>query len=203
MKKNNADEQARALVERLGHPSAEMLGREIARQDRIDACVKLALHAAGSLVMAACVIVLVTNLWLHVLQVDGTSMAPQMQRNDVILAAKTDTPGRQDVISFYCNNKVFVKRVIGTAGDWIDIDGDGVVSVNGNALSEPYVAEPSLGECSVALPFEVPSGTVFVMGDNRPVSNDSRGPLGPVDKEMIIGRVVFRLWPLSRLGRVR
>ena len=202
MKKNTTDDQARAVINRLGHPSVELLNLEIARQERIDAYAKLALHGLCILVAIAFVMLLLTNLWFNVLQIDGASMAPQMQLKDVVFAVKTDSPGRQDVISFYYNNKVFVKRVIGTAGDWIDITSEGVVSVNGNVLGEPYVTEPDLGECSIKLPYQVPSGTVFVMGDNRPASKDSRGQLGPIDKEMIIGKVVFKLWPLSRLGRV-
>jgi len=202
MKKNNSDDQIQEVIDRLGHPSLELLDMEIARQERKDAYIKIALCCLGILAIAAAVIVLLTNVWLNVLQIDGTSMAPQMQPGNIVLSVKTDSPARKDVISFYYNNKMYVKRVIGTAGDWIDISDNGTVSVNGNALREPYVTELSLGECSVKLPYQVPSGTVFVMGDNRPVSKDSRGQLGPTDKELIIGKVVFKLWPLSRLGKI-
>ena len=200
---NNSDGQVRAVVDRLGRPSLEVLDREIARQERRDAYAKLALRALLALILTASVVVLLTNLWLSVLQIDGTSMTPQLQLGDVVLAVKTDSPAQKDVISFYYNNKTYVKRVIGKSGDWIDISGEGIVSVNGRVLSEPYVAELGVGDCGIELPYQVPSGTVFVMGDNRPISKDSRGPLGPIDKEQIIGKVVFRLWPLSRAGRVR
>ena len=202
MKEDDSNAQARAVIDRLGRPSIEMLGREIARQERKDAYRKLALHSLLVFIAAAAVIVLLTNLWLSVLQIDGTGMAPQLQPGDIALAVKTDSPARKTVIAFYYNNKLHVKRVIGIAGDLVDINGEGVVSVNGSTLGEPYVTELSLGDCEIKLPYRVPSGTVFVLGDNRPVSEDSRGRMGPIDKEMIVGKAVFKLWPLSRLGRI-
>jgi len=202
MGKKESDGQARAVIDRLGRSSIEMLDREIARLERNAAYRKLALRCLLVLIVAAAIVVLLTNLWLSVLQIDGTSMAPLLQSGDVVLAAKTDSPAYKDVIAFYYNNKLQVKRVIGTAGDWVDISGDGIVSVNGNVLTEPYVTEPQLGDCWIDLPYRVPSGTLFVMGDHRPVSEDSRGRMGPIDREMIAGKVVFKLWPLTRLGRI-
>ena len=202
MDKNNTADPVRAVIDRLGRPSLEMLEREIARQERGEAYRRLLFGVLGVLAVTAAAAVLLTNLWLNVLQIDGTSMTPRLQLNDVVLTMKTDSPAQKDVIAFYYNNKVYVKRVIGTAGDSIYISEEGVVSVNGGVLNEPYAAEPSLGGCDIDLPYLVPSGTVFVMGDNRVDSKDSRNGLGPIDKELIIGKVVFTLWPFSRLGRV-
>jgi signal peptidase I len=148
--------------------------------------------------------VIVTNLWVAALQVDGSSMNPLLRMDEVVLAVQTDSPARGDVVAFTHNNKLHIKRVIAVAGDRVEIDGDGVVSVNGQRLKEPYVAEPSLGNCDIAFPLQAPPGTVFVLGDNRPSSMDSRDSrFGPVGRDQIVGRVVFRIWPLGRLGRVK
>ena len=192
----------RALVDRLGRPSLEVLGKEIARYERRDIFARLALFVLAVVLVTAAIVVLLNGLWLGVLQIDGTSMAPRLQLGDVVLTVKYSKPARGDVIAFYYNNKIFVKRVIGTAGDFIDISGEGAVSVNSQRIDEPYVTEPSLGDCDIRMPYMVPSGTVFVMGDNRALSKDSRNQLGPIDKDLMIGKAVLRLWPLSRMGRV-
>ena len=203
MKKDNIDAQARAIVDRLGPPPLEMLEREIERLERTGAYKKLALGCLTTLVVAAAVIVLLTHLWLGVVQIDGTGMTPQLRPGGAVLTVKMGSPAQKDVISFYYNNKIYVKRVIGTAGDWIDINADGIVTVNGKILDEPYVSKPALGECEIALPCLVPAGTMFVMGDNRSVSEDSRGKLGTIDAEAVAGKVILRIWPLSQLGKVK
>jgi len=202
MEKNHTDDQVRAVVDRLGRPSPELLDREISRLERNDAYGRQALRGLIALLLTAAVVALLTNLWFCVLQIDGTSMTPRLLFGDVLLAVKTDSPARGDVIAFYYNNKILVKRVIGIAGDTIDISEEGIVSVNGSRIAEPYVTQPSKDECEIRLPYQVPSGSVFVMGDNRAVSKDSRGQMGSVYNELIIGKAIFRLWPLNRLGRV-
>jgi signal peptidase I len=112
--------------------------------------------------------------------------------------AKTETG---DIIAFYYNNKILIKRVIANAGDWVDIDADGNVSVNGQPLEEPYVTEKALGVCDIEFPYQVPDERVFVLGDHRSVSVDSRSSqVGCVAKEQIVGKLVFRVWPLQRIG---
>jgi len=119
--------------------------------------------------------------------------------DDFILSVPTSNPVTGDVIAFYREGRLHVKRVIAVSGEWVSISGEGVVSVNNRPLNEPYVAEPSLGSCDIEFPYHVPAGTVFVLGDNRAASNDSRSSeFGPVRTEQIIGKVIWKAWPLSR-----
>ena len=109
-----------------------------------------------------------------------------------------------DVIAFYYNNSILVKRVIATSGDWVDIDEDGTVKVNNIAIDEPYISEKALGECNIDLPYQVPDGKVFVMGDHRATSIDSRNTaVGCINTEDILGRLIIRVWPLSGFGSIK
>lgn len=201
--RNSNDKKIREQVDRLGCPTIGMLDREIARHEKKESYRKLVRGAVIALITTAAVIILITNLWVPVLQIDGSSMNPLLVMDDVVLAVKTDNPEKNDIIAFTHNDKLHVKRVIATAGDWIDISADGVVSVNGEILDEPYVTELSLRDCDIDFPFQVPAETVFVMGDNRPVSMDSRdSQFGTVRREQIIGKVEFRVWPLSQIGSI-
>ena len=154
-----------------------------------------------SLITVAAVAVLVATLFLPVLQIYGTSMTPTLYDGDVVVSVKTGRLERGDVVAFYYNNKILVKRVIAGPGQWVDIDEDGSVYVDGELLDEPYVEEKALGTCNIELPYQVPDGRWFVMGDHRSVSVDSRDQsVGCVSEEQIVGRLTFRLWPLDRIG---
>lgn len=194
----------REQVDRLGRPAEVMLDHEIAHLERRAAYTRLARDILIGLVAAAAAIIITTNLWVAVLRVDGTSMNPLLHMDEIILTVRDDSPAKNDVIVFTNNNKVYIKRVIAMGGQRVDIREDGTVSVNGTALNEPYVAEPSLGNRDIDFPFLVPPETVFVLGDNRPTALDSRDSrFGTVSREQIIGRVIFRIWPLPRIGTVR
>ena len=150
------------------------------------------------LTIVAAVAVLVATLILPVLQIEGTSMEPTLSNGDVVLLAKTPRFERGDLCGFTWNNKLLIKRVIGLPGDWIEIDTDGTVYLNGEMLDEPYVVHKALGECDIESPFQVPQEQYFVVGDMRESSIDSRNSLiGCIKKDQIVGKVFSRVWPLK------
>lgn len=154
-----------------------------------------------TLITVAAVAVLVATLFLPVLRIYGTSMTPTMTDGDIVVSVTGSNFDRGDVIAFWFNNKILVKRVIALPGEWVDIDEAGNVSVNGNPLDEPYLTEKALGECDIELPYQVPDGRLFVMGDHRSTSSDSRSSaVGCVSEEQIVGKLVFRVWPLDGFG---
>lgn len=150
------------------------------------------------LITVSAAAVLVAALLLPVLRIYGSSMTPALTEGDYVVCTKGSDYESGDICCFYYNNKILVKRVIAQAGDWVDIDEDGTVYVNGVKLKEPYVEEPAFGECDIELPYQVPEKRIFVMGDHRSVSVDSRNTaIGCVAEEQIVGKAVFRLWPLG------
>ena len=156
-----------------------------------------------SLVIVAAVAVLVATLWMPVLRTYGESMTPTLHEGDILVTVKTDDFKEGDIVAFYYNNKILVKRVIASSGEWVDIDDEGIVYVNNEPLYEPYINEPSIGDCNIQLPYQVPDGRVFVMGDHRATSIDSRNEsVGCVAQEQIVGKIVFRVWPLSKIGNI-
>ena len=158
-------------------------------------------HVLGVLLVAAAVSVLLATVFFPILRVSGVSMEPTLEDGQVIVLEKSGKFKTGDLIGFYYQNKILLKRVIGQAGDYIDIDADGNVYVNDEKLDEPYLKDQALGECDINLPYQVPDGKIFVMGDHRSKSIDSRSKLvGCVSDEQVVGRVVFRLWPLKSIG---
>ncbi len=156
-----------------------------------------------TLITVAAVAILVATLWLPVLQVYGNSMTPTLQDGEIVFSVKSSDMEPGDIVAFYYNNKILVKRVVCGPGDWIDIDEDGTVYVNQVRLDEPYLDETALGDCNIELPYQVPDGKLFVMGDHRSTSVDSRNTaVGCVAQEQIVGEIIFRVWPLDRLGTV-
>lgn len=156
-----------------------------------------------TLITVAAAAVLVATLLLPVLQITGTSMTPTMVEGDIVVSMTSSHYQPGDVIAFYYDNKVLVKRVIATPGQWVDIDEDGNVYVDGELLDEPYVTEKAFGQCNIELPYQVPESRFFVMGDHRSVSLDSRNTaVGCVSEEQIVGRLIFRAWPWERIGPV-
>ena len=157
-----------------------------------------------SLVVVAAVAVLVAVLLLPILRIYGKSMNGTLDSGDIVISVKSTHFETGDVIAFYYNNNILVKRVIANPGDWVDIDKDGNVYVNNVKLEEPYLMEKAFGEVNIELPYQVPEGKIFVMGDNRSVSIDSRhSSIGCVADEQIVGKIVYRVWPITTIGRVQ
>ena len=152
------------------------------------------------LTIVAAVAVLIATLVLPVLQIEGTSMEPTLHNGDIVLLMKTTRFERGDLCGFTWNNKLLIKRVVGVPGDWIEIDTDGTVYLNGDKLDEPYVEKKAFGECDLEFPFQVPAEQYFVIGDMRESSIDSRNTLiGCIPKDQIVGKVFFRVWPFKSI----
>ncbi len=185
-------------------PSTEQLSKELARVKYRRSFAVAIRSTIFTLVTVAAVAVLVAVLLLPVLQIYGSSMSPTLTDGNIVVSVKGSNMNTGDIVAFYYNNKILIKRVIAHAGDWVNITEDGAVYVNNNRLDEPYVTELAFGECDIELPYQVPESRIFVMGDHRAVSVDSRSTaVGCVAEEQIVGRIVFRVWPLSLFGKVR
>ena len=184
-------------------PTAEQLEQELKRLKYRHSFAFTLRSTVASLIVVAAIAVMISTMIMPVLRVTGTSMTPTLQNDQVIICNKLAECQKGDVVAFYYNNKVLIKRVIGVAGDVIYISGDGVVSVNGEPLDEPYVSELALGECDIELPYQVPDNRIFVMGDHRSVSIDSRSTsVGCVAIENVIGKVLFRVYPIDSFGKI-
>ena len=189
----------KSKLKKLTHnylPTAEQLKDEILRRKRNKKLRRIVVSTVSSLVVVAATAVLLSVLFLPVLKVTGTSMSPTLENGDLVVCWKQGEFERGDIIAFYYNNKILLKRVIGVSGDVIEIDDDGNVKVNGKVIDEPYVTDKSLGKCDIEFPYTVPEQRVFVLGDHRTTSVDSRSlQIGNVNEEAVIGKVWLTVWP--------
>lgn len=155
------------------------------------------------LIVVAAVSVLVTTLFLPILQISGDSMSPTLKHDEIVVLLKTDDFDRGDLIGFYFQGKILLKRVIALPEDEVAIDADGNVYINGELLEEPYVTDKGLGDCDLEFPYKVPGTGYFVLGDQRSNSVDSRNSVvGAISPDDIIGKVFLRVWPFSKIGLV-
>ncbi len=185
-------------------PSFSELNKEQQRLRTRKTYQRAFFKTVGVLCVVAAISVLLTTLWMPVLQIYGSSMSPTLEPGDLVLSVKNEKLETGDVVAFYQGNKLLIKRVIATSGQWVDIDNDGVVTVDGQVLDESYIKELSLGNCDIELPHQVKEAHYFIMGDNRDTSLDSRAnTIGDIAEEQIEGKVVFRVWPLNKFGSIR
>ncbi|MCI9217550.1 MAG: signal peptidase I [Dorea sp.] len=185
-------------------PSIELLKMELARVESRRNFRKTLLNIAGVLIVAAAIAALIATQVFVLIRVNGSSMSPTFEAEEIIILRRTQEVKAGDTIGFYYGGSIFLKRVIGTAGDKIDIDQKGNVYVNDELLEEPYLKNKNLGKCELEFPYQVPEGMYFVLGDNRAVSLDSRiKSIGCVQSDQIVGRTVIRVWPLTRVEIMR
>ena len=181
-------------------PTKIQVEKERKRYRRQKAYNKALRGTVHVLTIVAAIAVLIATLILPVLQIEGSSMKPTLSNGDIVLLTKTTHFDRGDLCAFAWNNKLLIKRVIGLPGDWIEIDTDGTIYLNGDKLEEPYVQQLALGECDLEFPFQVPQEQYFVVGDMRESSIDSRNTvIGCIPKEQIVGKVFFRIWPFKKI----
>lgn len=187
-------------MKKIEIPDVELLKKELDRVNYKTKYRSVLKSTIFMLVVVAAIAVLVATTWLPVLQIYGSSMTPTLNEGEVVVSVKGSSFEQGDLIAFYYGNKILVKRCIATPGQWVDIDEDGNVYVDGKRLKESYVKEKAFGDCDIKLPYQVPEDRYFCMGDHRETSVDSRNSsVGCISEEQIIGRIFFRIWPLNDL----
>ena len=185
-------------------PDINELERELGREKKKQRFRKAVRSTVYTLVVTAAVAVLVATVMLPVMRIYGNSMTPTLTEGDIVLSVKGTKFETGDVVGVYYGSKILVKRIIAQAGEWVNIDARGNVYVNNQLIDEPYVSERALGECNIELPFQVPDNAVFVMGDHRRTSIDSRNTsVGCIEKDDIAGKIIFRVWPFKKTGVIR
>lgn len=188
---------------KLEMPDLAQLEKELRRERYKYRYASVLRSTVNALIVVAAFALLVATLWMPVLQIYGGSMTPTLTEGEIVVCVRDFDFQRGDLIAFYVGNNLLVKRVIGEPGDQISITEDGTVYINDKALDEPYTSEKSLGQCDLEFPFYVPKEQYFLIGDHRKTSVDSRASIvGCVAEEQIVGRIVFRLWPLENFGTV-
>ena len=184
-------------------PTTDSIKQELDRYTYRRNFLRTLRNTAFTLVVVAALAILVAVLLMPILRIYGSSMSGTVDNGDLVASIKTSDMKTGDVIAFYYNNNILVKRVIAVSGDFVDIDEEGNVYVNQTLLNEPYLSSKAFGETNIELPYQVPEDRIFVMGDNREVSIDSRNTaVGCVAGEQVVGKIVFRIWPLSQIGFV-
>ncbi|MEE1282720.1 MAG: signal peptidase I [Acutalibacteraceae bacterium] len=199
----NKGENSKSHKDITKMPTTEQLEAELQHENYKNRYSRVLLSTIYTLITVSAIAVLVATLLMPVLRIYGMSMTPSLAEGNIVLSVKSSEFNQGDIVSFYYNNKILVKRVIAFPGDWVNIDEEGNIYVNKELLDEPYVTDKALGECDIELPYQVPDGKIFVCGDHRSTSIDSRSStVGCVSEEQIVGKILFKVWPLNEIGPV-
>ncbi|MBE6009737.1 MAG: signal peptidase I [Lachnospiraceae bacterium] len=200
------EETVRRQEEEIDNLKTQLaLAQEIKKEDTKHRFRRALRNTIFTLITVAAIAVLIAVFLMPVMRIYGNSMNPTLSEGNIVVSVKSGSQmDTGDVVAFYYNNKILVKRVIAQPGQWVDIDKDGTVYVDNQKIDEPYLKEKAFGECNIDLPYQVPESRIFVMGDNRSVSIDSRNTsIGCVAEEQIVGKIVFTVWPLKGFGPVK
>lgn len=191
-------------MEHTQFPSSTAVEQELKRERYKRRYRRTMKSTIFALITASAAAVLVATLWLPVLQIFGSSMTPTLQEGEIVVSVKADQMQPGDIVAFYYGNKVLIKRYIAGPGVWVDIREDGTLLLNGEVLEEPYLEEKHFGICDLELPYQVPEGTYFLVGDHRETSVDSRhSSVGCIAEDQIVGKIMFRVWPMEAFGPVK
>ena len=197
MRKQNKQNASRDL------PELSQLRSELKRETYKTKYKAVLRSTVYILVVVAAAAVLIATLWMPVLQIYGTSMTPTLDEGEIVVSIKGADFKSGDLVAFYLGNKLLIKRCIAGPGEWVDIDEEGNVFVDDILLEEPYITEKALGDCNIELPYQVPENRFFLLGDHRAASVDSRSTaVGCISEEQIVGRIMYRVWPLKKFGPV-
>ncbi len=197
-------DDADSKADELQMPEIDQLEAELSRVNYRTRFRRILRNTIYTLIVVAAFAVLVAVLFMPVLRIYGSSMTPTLKEGDIVVSVKTSDVKQGDVLGVYYGSKLLVKRCIAFEYQWISIDDKGNVFVDGKKLDEPYIKKKALGETNIKMPYQVPDNCVFVMGDHRETSIDSRNSsVGCIDMENVVGRIVFRVWPLKDAGFIR
>ena len=181
--------------------SISALEEEIKREKYKSKYTKILKSTIYALIIIASISALIGTLIMPVLEVNNTTMKPLLENNEIVLSLKTKKLKQGDIIAFYQGNKILIKRVVAVPGNYISIDEEGNIYVDGEVLNEPYVTNKQKGETNIEFPYQVPESEYFVLSDERDKTNDSRNEdIGLIKKDNVIGKVIFRVWPFKKIG---
>lgn len=188
-----------AKIKNVSMPSREQVESELKRLNYRNRFKKTLASTISILIVVAAIAVLISTLFLPVIQVSGSSMEPTLNDGDILVTFRSDKASCGDLCCISWQNKLLLKRIIGMPGDIINIDSDGNVYINNEIIDEPYIDNKSPGVSDIDFPFLVPEDKYFILGDQRESSVDSRSSaIGCIGKDQIVGHVLFRVWPITR-----